>query len=70
MRMSRVNDRHEAIARALNETEMVNESGLAIGGTAELVYYRWQLPGSVVASEFLFHLQEQGYDVVRRDKGE
>lgn len=69
MRSSRAKDRHDAIARAINEVEMVNESGLA-GGSQDLVYYRWQLPGSAVASEFLYHLQEQGYDVVKRNTDE
>lgn len=59
-------DKHEAIALAINETEIVNESEIAAATGEELLFYRWQRPGSHVASEFLYHLQEQGYDVIKR----
>lgn len=62
-------DKHEALAKAINEVEMVNESEL-MGDDRPVSYYRWQRPGSHVASELLYHLQELGYDVVKRGSNE
>lgn len=59
-------DRHEALARAINEVEMVTEEELM--GVVPVSFYRWQRPGQHVASELLFHLNELGYDVVRKKR--
>lgn len=68
---SLAHDKHDAVARAINEVEMVAESELwSDERSTPISFYRWQRPGSHVASELLYHLQELGYDVVKRDSNE